>query len=62
MNPDSAHVTGIKNTPENREKCHCTFCPSYPHDCPDELLYCSIGASKCEVPVNGFICYTCPIL
>ncbi|BDZ70971.1 glutamate synthase-related protein [Methanobacterium petrolearium] len=61
MNSDSQHLTGIKNTPENRAKCHCSFCPSYPHDCPDELLYCSTGASECEVPVNGCICNTCPL-
>lgn len=61
MNSTSPDGTEIENTPENRDKCHCTFCPSYPHDCKGEILYCSIGASKCEIPVKGCICNTCPL-
>ena len=61
MNPDSTHKTGIENTPENRAKCLCTFCPSYSTHCSDEVLYCSIGASKCEIPVKGCICNSCPL-
>ncbi len=61
MNPDSSHENGIENTAENRAKCLCTFCPSYSQNCKDEVLYCSIGASKCEIPVNGCICNSCPL-
>lgn len=61
MNPDSTHKTGIENTSENREKCLCTYCPSHSSDCEDEVLYCSIGASKCEIPINGCICNSCPL-
>lgn len=61
MNPDSTQVTEIENTTDNRAKCHCSFCPSYSPNCQDEVLYCSTGASKCEIPVNGCICNTCPL-
>ncbi|MGI6482247.1 MAG: glutamate synthase-related protein [Methanobacterium sp.] len=61
MKEDSSHESRIENTPENRAKCLCTFCPSYSQNCKDEVLYCSIGASKCEIPVNGCICNSCPL-
>ncbi len=51
----------IEDTPENREKCHCRFCPSYPHNCEGELLYCAKGKSDCEIEVKGCICNTCSI-
>lgn len=51
----------IEDTKKNREKCHCSYCPSYPENCEKELLYCSTGASVCEIPVKGCICNTCPI-
>jgi methylamine---glutamate N-methyltransferase subunit C len=51
----------IKNTPENKRKCHCSYCPSYPHDSEGEVLYCGMGASKCEIPVKSCICNTCPL-
>ena len=51
----------IKNTPENRNKCHCKVCPSYPYKCGGELLYCSKGPSKCDVDVEICICDTCPV-
>lgn len=51
----------IEDTPENREKCHCRFCPSYPHKCDGEALYCANGKSDCEIEVKGCICNTCPI-
>ncbi|NYB52190.1 MAG: DUF2769 domain-containing protein [Methanobacteriaceae archaeon] len=54
-------VNDIKNTPENRDKCHCTYCPSYPQNSDDEVLYCSTGSSKCEISVGGCICNTCPL-
>ncbi len=61
MNPNSSIKTGIENTVENRDKCHCTYCPSYPKNSKGEILYCSTGASKCKIPVEGCICNTCPI-
>lgn len=51
----------IKNTPENREKCHCKVCPSYPYKCAGEVLYCSKGPSKCDISPQVCICDTCPI-
>ncbi len=51
----------IRNTPENREKCHCKVCPSYPYKCAGEVLYCSKGPSKCDISPQVCICDTCPI-
>jgi glutamate synthase domain-containing protein 2 len=51
----------IKNTVENRGKCHCKVCPSYPYKCGGEVLYCSKGPSKCDVDVDICICDTCPV-
>jgi len=51
----------IKNSPENRAKCHCKLCPSYPYKCGGEVLYCGKGPSKCDVDVEVCICDTCPI-
>lgn len=51
----------IKNSPENRAKCHCKVCPSYPYKCGGEELYCSKGPSKCDVDPETCICDTCPI-
>ncbi len=61
MTTNTSNETEIENTPENRGKCHCPYCPSYPHGCEDEVLYCSTGASKCEITVEGCICNTCPL-
>lgn len=54
-------LKSIKNTPENREKCHCKVCPSYPYKCGGEVLYCSKGPSTCEIDPEVCICNTCPI-
>ena len=54
-------LMNIKNTPENREKCHCKVCPSYPYKCAGEVLYCSKGSSKCDISPQVCICDTCPI-
>jgi glutamate synthase domain-containing protein 2 len=51
----------IKNTPENRNKCHCKVCPSYPYKCGGEVLYCSKGPSKCDIDPELCICNTCPL-
>ena len=54
-------LMNIKNTLENRNKCHCKVCPSYPYKCGGEVLYCSKGPSKCDVSPQTCICDTCPI-
>ena len=54
-------LMNIKNTPENRDKCHCKVCPSYPYKCAGEVLYCSKGPSKCDISPQVCICDTCPI-
>lgn len=51
----------IEDTPENRAKCHCPLCPSYPHECDGETLYCGLGASKTDINTSGCICDTCAI-
>jgi glutamate synthase domain-containing protein 2 len=53
----------VKDTTENRKKCVCPGCPSYPHDCKGELLYCSetVGKSGCDIKASGCICNACPI-
>jgi glutamate synthase domain-containing protein 2 len=51
----------IEDTPENRAKCHCPLCPSYPHECEGELLYCKLGASDADIDAHGCICDTCTI-
>ena len=51
----------IKNTLENRNKCHCNVCPSYPYKCGGEVLYCSKGPSNCDISPQVCICDTCPI-
>jgi glutamate synthase domain-containing protein 2 len=54
-------LMNIKNTPENRDKCHCKVCPSYPYKCGGEELYCSKGPSKCDISPQICICDTCPV-
>ncbi len=61
MVPDRAEKKVMEDTPENREKCHCHYCPSYPEKCEGALLYCVTGSSACETPVRGCICNTCPL-
>lgn len=50
----------IEDSPENREKCHCSFCPSN-LNCERGLLYCAKGRSDCEIEIKGCLCNTCPI-
>lgn len=62
MVQDSKEVrSSIEDTPENRAKCHCPLCPSYPHECQGETLYCGLGASKTDINAFGCICDTCTI-
>lgn len=51
----------ISDTEENRSRCLCPGCPSYPKVCKGELLYCSVGKSKCDIKAAGCICDSCPI-
>lgn len=51
----------IQDTEENRKKCHCHLCPSYPHECKGDLLYCGTHASEYDINSRGCICDTCPI-
>jgi glutamate synthase domain-containing protein 2 len=52
----------VPDTPENRSSCICPGCPSFPHGGgSDEILYCSTGASRCEIPSLGCICTACPV-
>lgn len=51
----------VPDTPENRGGCICPNCPSYPHDCSGELLYCGAGKSRCEINAEGCICPGCVV-
>lgn len=51
----------IKDTKENRNKCACPYCPSYPHDCSGEKLYCAMDKNRCDIEPEGCICNTCSI-
>jgi len=51
----------IADSEENKKKCACPFCPSYPHNCNGEVLFCARDKSPCEIKVKGCICNTCPI-
>lgn len=54
-------MRGVTNSEENRKKCICPSCPSYPENCRGELLYCGKGKSKCEIPVSTCVCPGCPV-
>lgn len=51
----------IEDSKENRKKCACPFCPSYPHNCNGEVLFCAKDKKSCDIKINGCICNTCPI-
>ncbi|MCX9010145.1 MAG: glutamate synthase-related protein [Candidatus Methanoperedens sp.] len=51
----------VQDTRENREKCLCPGCPSYPHDCAGEILYCGLGKSDCDIKARGCNCINCPV-
>lgn len=50
----------IEDSKENRKECACPYCPSYPHDCDGEVLYC-IKNNNCEIELNGCICNECSV-
>ncbi len=51
----------IPYTEENIIKCLCKKCPSYPHKCSGEVLYCSRGSTLLEVRENGCLCKSCSV-
>jgi glutamate synthase domain-containing protein 2 len=52
----------VPDTPEARKECICPGCPSFPGgEGRDEILYCSTGASRCEIEPRGCICTGCPV-
>ena len=53
----------VDNNQENREKCLCPSCPSYPKECDGEVLYCAedIGYSKCDINAKGCLCPGCVV-
>ncbi|HTX60816.1 MAG TPA: glutamate synthase-related protein [Methanobacterium sp.] len=50
----------ISDSEENRRKCRCPICPSYPQ-CGGEILFCGTNASKCDVNTGGCLCDTCSV-
>lgn len=54
-------MVNVPDSEENRNNCHCKKCPSYPHNCPGEQLYCSRGSSLLEVHEGGCLCKSCPV-
>jgi glutamate synthase domain-containing protein 2 len=51
----------VPDTVLNREACVCPSCPSFPHHCRKELLYCAVGSSSCEIHAGGCLCPDCPV-
>ena len=52
----------VPDTPENRGSCICPGCPSFPGGpCRGEILYCSTGASACDIYALGCICPECSV-
>ncbi|MDD1708416.1 MAG: DUF2769 domain-containing protein [Methanoregulaceae archaeon] len=51
----------VPDTKENRDQCLCPGCPSYPHECRGELLYCSRGSTSCDIRAQGCICPDCRV-
>ena len=51
----------IYDTEENRAKCICPSCLSYPRTCGGEILYCTKGRSRCNIEIKQCICSQCPV-
>lgn len=51
----------VENSEENKKKCLCPNCPSYPTYCKGEVLYCSetVGHSQCDIKAKGCVCPGC---
>ncbi|GEM_PF-83952 len=63
MVPMNDYVVTMKIpvTEENRKLCLCARCPSYPHLCRGEKLYCALGSTSCDISARGCICPDCAI-
>ena len=48
-------------TEENRTKCICPSCLSYPRICGGEILYCARARSLCKIQIKQCICNRCPV-
>ncbi len=46
----------VPNTPENKSRCICGGCPSYPGD---GGFFCAVGKSDKEIRRRGCICGDC---
>jgi methylamine---glutamate N-methyltransferase subunit C len=51
----------VPDSEENRQKCYCRLCPSFPHDCSGEILFCGKNASRCGIKAQGCLCNRCPV-
>jgi glutamate synthase domain-containing protein 2 len=52
----------VLDSQENRERCMCPHCPSYPKvACNEEVLYCDLGASCREIDALGCYCQECAV-
>ncbi len=51
----------IIDTEDNRAKCICASCLSFPRICNGEILYCAKGPSRCNIEVHQCICDRCQI-
>ncbi len=51
----------VQDSEENRKKCICLKCSSYPHECKGEILYCATVKRNCDIEVKGCICNICPV-
>ena len=61
MVQDSRDVLSkIEDSEENRKKCHCPYCPSYP-ECGGDILYCGKCPSNTDIKAKGCICDTCAV-
>ncbi len=61
MEDSAENKKNIQNSKENRKKCACPYCPSYPHECSGDIMFCATGKSRCDIGAAGCICNTCPI-
>jgi glutamate synthase domain-containing protein 2 len=51
----------VTDSEENRQKCLCRLCHSYPEECTGEILYCGKSESKCDIKPKTCLCNKCPI-
>lgn len=55
----------VPDSLENRDRCICRNCSSYPVNCglevKSEILYCGTAQSECDIEKNSCLCPNCPI-